>query len=105
MLPSARAAHEAPLALRDVLAKYNASYRVEYSPSAPVARVMERSTSALVNDADPGQAGDYYLGDGVNEILDAAEEWAGHTTIDKKGQEIWHKRISIVERGLFDLAQ
>ena len=43
------------------------------------------------------------MGDGVNEILDAAHEWAGFTPIDEKGREIWHKRASIVERGLFDL--
>ncbi len=51
------------------------------------------------------QAEDYTLGDGVNEILDAAQEWAGHTPIDNKGREVWHKRVSIVERGLFDLVQ
>ena len=48
---SAREAHEALLALHEVLAKYNASIRVKYPPSAPVARAMERSTSGWVNDA------------------------------------------------------
>ena len=115
---SAQAAHEALLALHDVLAKYNASIRVKYPPSAPVARVMERNTSGWVNDAPfliqefkhaaedaicAKQAEDCCLGDGVNEILDAAHEWAGFTPIDEKGREIWHKRVSIVERGLFDL--
>ena len=41
----------------------------------------------------------------MNEILDAAQEWAGHTPIDDKGREIWHKRVSIVEFGLFHLVQ
>ena len=84
---SARAAHEALLALHDVLARYNAAIRVKYPPSAPVARVMEHNTSGWVNDAPfqiqefklaaedaiyAEQAKEYYLGDGVNEILDAA---------------------------------
>ena len=47
----ARSVHEALLALYDVLARYNASIRVKYPPSAPVARVMERNTSGWVNDA------------------------------------------------------
>ena len=117
---SARSAHEALLGLYDVLAKYNASIRVKYPPSAPMARVMERSTSGWANDA-PSQiqefkhaaedaifaqrAEDYSLGEGVTEILDAAQEWAGHTPIDDRGREVWRKRISIVERGLFDLVQ
>jgi hypothetical protein len=115
---SARAAHEALLALHDVLARYNASIRVKYPPSAPVARVMERNTSGWVNDAPfliqefkhaaedaiyAEQAEDHYLGDGMNEILDAAQEWAGHTPIDDRGRQVWHKRVSIIERGLFDL--
>ena len=41
----------------------------------------------------------------MNEILDAAKDWAGYTPIDDRGREVWHKRISIVERGLFDLVQ
>ena len=49
------------------------------------------------------RAEDYSLGDGVNEILDAAKDWAGYTPIDDRGREVWHKRVSIVERGLFDL--
>ena len=117
---TARTAHEALLALHDVLARYNAAIRVKYPPSAPVARVMEQNTSGWVNDAPfviqefklaaedaiyAQQAEDYSLGDGVNEILDAAQEWAGHTPIDDRGREIWHKRVSIVERGLFDLVQ
>ena len=108
---SARVAHEALLALHDVLARYNASIRVKYPPSAPVARVMERNTSGWVNDAPfPIQefklaaedaiyaelAKDYSLGDGVNEILDAAQECA---------RQVWHKKVSIIERGLFDLVQ
>ena len=40
----------------------------------------------------------------MNEILDAAKDWAGYTPIDDRGREVWHKRISIVERGLFGLA-
>ena len=114
----AQVAHEALLALHEVLAKYNASIRVKYPPSAPVARIMERNTSGWVNDAPfliqefkhaaedaicAQQTEDCCLGDGVNEILDAAHEWAGFTPIDEKGREIWHKRVSIVERGLFDL--
>ena len=51
------------------------------------------------------QAQEYFLGEGVNEILDAAQDWAGHTPIDDKGREVWRKRVSIVERGLFDLVQ
>ena len=120
---TARTAHEALLALHDVLARYNAAIRVKYPPSAPVARVMEQNTSGWANDAPfvpfviqafkpaaedaiyAQQAEDYSLGDGVNEILDAAQEWAGHTPIDDRGREIWHKRVSIVERGLFDLVQ
>ena len=116
----ARSVHEALLALYDVLARYNASIRVKYPPSAPVARVMERNTSGWVNDAPfPIQefklaaedaiyaelAKDYSLGDGVNEILDAAQEWAGHTPIEDRSREVWHKRVSIIERGLFDLVQ
>ena len=84
---SARSAHEALLALYEVIARYNASIRVKYPPSAPVARVMEHNTSGWVNDAPfqvqefklaaedaiyAEQAKEYYLGDGVNEILDAA---------------------------------
>ena len=117
---SARMAHTALIALHDVLARYNAAIRVKYPPSAPVARVMEHNTSGWVNDAPfviqefklaaedaiyAQQAEDYSLGDGVNEILDAAQEWAGHTPIDDRGREVWRKRISIVERGLFDLVQ
>ena len=117
---SARVAHEALLALHDVLARYNASIRVKYPPSAPVARVMERNTSGWVNDAPfliqefklaaedaiyAELAKDYSLGDGVNEILDAAQEWAGHTPIDDRGRQVWHKKVSIIERGLFDLVQ
>ena len=117
---SARTAHEALLALHDVLARYNASIRVKYPPSAPVARVMEHNTSGWVNDAPyivqefkhaaedaihAQRAEDYCLGDGVTEILDAAQEWAGHTPIDERGREVWRKRVSIVERGLFDLVQ
>ena len=115
---NARTAHEALLALHDVLARYNASIRVKYPPSAPVARVMEHNTSGWVNDAPyivqefkhaaedaifAQNAEDYSLGDGVTEILTAAHEWAGHTPIDERGREVWHKRVSIVERGLFDL--
>ena len=48
---SAWSAHEALLALYDVLARYNAAIRVKYPPSAPLARVMERSTSGWANDA------------------------------------------------------
>ena len=81
---------------------------------------MERNTSGWVNDAPfPIQefklaaedaiyaelAKDYSLGDGVNEILDAAQEWAGHTPIDDRGRQVWHKEVSIIERGLFDLVQ
>ena len=32
-------------------------------------------------------------------------DWAGYTPIDDRGREVWRKRISIVERGLFDLVQ
>ena len=89
---SARKAHEALLALHDVLARYNAAIRVKYPPSASVARVMEHNTSGWVNDAPfvnqefklaaedaiyAQRAEDYSLGEGVNEILDAAQEWAG----------------------------
>ena len=117
---SARKAHEALLALHDVLARYNAAIRVKYPPSASVARVMEHNTSGWVNDAPfviqefklaaedaiyAQRAEDYSLGEGVNEILDAAQEWAGYTPIDDRGREVWHKRISIIERGLFDLVQ
>ena len=106
------------LALHEVLSKYNASIRVKYPPSAPLARAMERNTSGWINDAPSviqefkhaaedaiyaELAEDHYLGDGVNEILEAAQEWAGHTPIDDKGREVWEKRVSIVERGLFDL--
>jgi len=116
----ARSVHEALLALYDVLARYNASIRVKYPPSAPVARVMERNTLGWVNDAPfliqefklaaedaiyAELAKDYSLGDGVNEILDAAQEWAGHTPIDDRGRQVWHKKVSIIERGLFDLVQ
>ena len=41
----------------------------------------------------------------MTEILDAAKDWAGFTPIDHRGREVWHKRVSIVERGLFDLVQ
>ena len=51
------------------------------------------------------QAKAYYLGEGVNEILDAAQDWAGYTPIDDRGREVWRMRVSIVERGLFDLVQ
>ena len=106
--------------LHDVLAKYNASIRVKYPPSAPVARVMEHNTSGWVNDAPfviqefkhaaedaiyATQAVDYSLGEGVNEVLDAAQEWAGHTPIDDRGRQVWHKKVSIIERGLFDLVR
>ena len=106
---SALSTHEALLALYDVLARYNAVIRVKFPPSAPLARVMERSTSGWANDA-PSQiqefkhaaedaihaqrAEDYSLGDGVNEILDAAQEWAGHTPIDDRGRQVWHKKES-----------
>ena len=117
---SARSAHEALLALYEVIARYNASIRVKYPPSAPMARVMERSTSGWANHApcqiqefkhaaedaiSAQRAEDYSLGDGVSEILDAAKEWAGRTPIDNRGREVWHKRVSIVERGLFHLVQ
>ena len=117
---SARAVHEALLALHEALARYNASIRVLYPPSANVARVMEKNTSGWINDAPfliqefklaaedaicAEQAKEYYLGDGVNEILDATQDWAGYTPIDDKGREVWRKRVSIVERGLFDLVQ
>ena len=117
---SARSAHEALLALYEVIARYNASIRVKYPPSAPMARVMERKTSGWANDApcqiqkfkhaaedaiSAQRAEDYSLGDGVSEILDATKEWAGRTPIDDRGREVWHKRVSIVERGLFDLVQ
>ena len=74
---------------------------------------MERNTSGWANDA-PSQiqefkhatedaiyaqrAEDYSLGDGVNEILEAAKDWAGYAPIDDRGREVWHKRVSIVER-------
>ena len=106
---SALSTHEALLALYDVLARYNAAIRVKYPPSAPLARVMERNTSGWANDA-PSQiqefkhaaedaiyaelAEDYSLGDGVNEILDAAQEWAGHTPIANEGREVWRKTKS-----------
>ena len=48
---------------------------------------------------------DCSLGEGVNEILDAARLWAGYTPIDDKGRDVWPKRVTIVERGLFDLVQ
>ena len=117
---SARSAHEALLALYEVIARYNASIRVKYPPSAPMARVMERNTSGWANDApcqvqefkhaaedaiSAQRAEDYSLGDGVSEILDAAKEWAGRIPIDDRGREVWHKRVSIVGRGLFDLIQ
>ena len=110
---SARMAHTALIALHDVLARYNAAIRVKYPPSAPVARVMEHNTSGWVNDASfviqefklaaedaiyAQQAEDYSLGDGVNEILDAAQEWAGHTPIDDRGRQVWHKKVSIRAR-------
>ena len=117
---SARSAHEALLALYDVLARYNAAIRVKYPPSAPLARVMERNTSGWANDA-PSQieafkhaaedaiyaqrAEDFSLGEGVTEILDAAKDWAGQIPIDARGREVWPKCVSIVERGLFDLVQ
>ena len=95
---SAQAAHEAMLALHDVHAKYNASIRVKYPPSAPAAQVMERNTSAWVNDApfliqeSKHAAEDAICAkqaeDGVNEILEAAHEWACFTPIDEKGREI-----------------
>ena len=43
--------------------------------------------------------------DNVNEVLAAAQEWAGCTPIDHKDRQVWRKRVSNVERGLFDLAQ
>ena len=79
----AQGPHEALLALHEVLAKYNASIRVKYPPSAPLARVMERSTSGWINDApsviqefkhaaeDAIYAElmeDHYLGDGVKDF-------------------------------------
>ena len=48
---------------------------------------------------------DCSLGEGVNEILDAARLWAGYTPIVDKGRDVWPKRVTIVERGLFDLVQ
>ena len=115
---SALSTHEALLALYDVLARYNAAIRVKYPPSAPLARVMERNTSGWANDSPcqvqefkhaaedaihAQRAEDCSLSEGVTEILDAAQAWAGHTPIDDRGREVWHKRISIIERGLFDL--
>ena len=41
----------------------------------------------------------------MTEILDAAKDWARYTPIDDRGREVWHKRVCIVERGLFDLVQ
>ena len=46
---TARSAHEALLALYDALAKYNASIRGKYPPSATLARVMEQNTSGWAN--------------------------------------------------------
>ena len=43
--------HRALLALHEVLAKYNAVIRVNFPPSHPVTRVMERNTSCWANDA------------------------------------------------------
>ena len=85
---SAWSAHEALLALYDVLARYNAAIRVKYPPSAPLARVMERNTSGWANDAPcqvqefkhaaedaihAQRAEDCSLSEGVTEILDAAQ--------------------------------
>ena len=80
--------------------------------------MIERSTSGWANGAasqiqefkhaaedaiHAQRAEDCSLSEGVTEILDAAQAWAGHTPIDDRGREVWHKRISIIERGLFDL--
>ena len=109
---SARAAHDAVLALHEVLAKYNAAIRVKFPPSAPLTRAMERSTSGWVNDAPfmiemfkhaaedaiyAELTHDYFLSHGVSEVLDNAQKWAGCTPIDDWGKQVWAKRISIVD--------
>ena len=92
----ARSVHEALLALYDVLTS-------GWVNDAPF--LIQEFKLAAEDAIYAELAKDYSLGDGVNEILDAAQEWAGHTPIDDRGREIWHKRVSIVERGLFDLVQ
>ena len=46
------------------------------------------------------QAREYYLGDGVADLIDGARVWAGSTPITERGKEIWTKRVTIVERAL-----
>eukprot|EP00973_Karenia_brevis_P020500 2816012-Karenia_brevis.AAC.1 len=76
-------AHDSLLALHDVLARYNAPTRVRYPPSSRVARVMEPTgVQARCRGCD------CCLGEGVNEILDAARLWAGYTPIDDKDRDV-----------------
>ena len=79
---------------------------------------MERNTSGWASDmpieihsfryAAEGaihkqQAKDYYMQDGVQAILRAADRWAGPIPYNAKGREVQQKSISIIERGLFGL--
>ena len=108
------------LDLHEALAKYNAAIRVRFPPSHPLTRAVERNTSGWINDAPYAiqefklaaedalfreQAREYYLGDGVADLIDGARVWAGSTPITERGKEIWTKRVTIVERALFDLVR
>ena len=105
-------------ALRDALAKFNASIRVRYPKSSPLARAMARNTSGLlggapflvqdlkfaIEDAIFAQWGTVCrLSEDIADILGAADVWAGLARVCGWGRRYQRQSISIIERGVFDL--
>ncbi len=117
---SVAAVHVALLALQEALAKQNAAIRAHFPQSHPLVRAMERNCSGWANNAPyvlqrfmqvaegaphTEFEQDCCLNRGVGEVLGAARKWAGRPPLDNRGREVWKKRISIIELGLFQLVR
>ena len=112
------ALYEAFRALHDALAKFNASIRLRYPKSSPLARAMARSTWGPIGGAPFLVADLEYIAqdalyaergaicrfrDDVAEILHTASAWAEPAHVYARRRRDRRKSVSIVERGLFDL--
>ena len=109
-------ARAALLRLQTAGTKFNASIRVRFPPSHKVRRTMESTTSGWANDMptpvrifaargeDCEALASHPLGvfsDGVADLVDEAQKWAGEPKMTEKAVPIYPKIITLVEEGLF----
>ena len=116
MAAQVECARAALLRLQTAGTKFNASIRVRFPPSHKVRRTMESTTSGWANDmptpvrifAARGEDCEALashplsiFSDGVADLVDDAQKWAGEPKMTEKAVPIYPKIITLVEEGFF----